>query len=180
MKNNLSSIFVRYLILILAALPGMGLFYLIFSPLTIYPVFGLLSLFFDASFCNACNVANTILVNQFSIEIIGSCIAGSAYYFLLILNLATPNIKIKPRLKMLFGGFLVFLVMNILRIFFMSLMYINGSALFDFAHKLIWWIGTTIFVLAIWFIEVKMFKVKEIPFYSDVQFLYKGTKKKRK
>lgn len=180
MKNSLKSIFVRYLILVLAALPGLGIFYFIFSPLTVYPVFGMLKLFFDASFCTSCGLINTILIDQFRIEIIGSCIAGSAYYFLLILNLATPNIKIKPRMKMLLGGFLIFLVMNILRIFFMSLMYINGAPLFDFAHKFIWYIGTTVFILGIWFAQVKIFKIKEIPFYSDVRFLYKGTKKKRK
>ena len=177
MKNNLKSIIIRYLILVLAALPGLGLFYIIFSPLTVYPVFGLLKLFFNASFCNICSVPNTILINQFTIELIGSCIAGSAYYFLLILNLATPSIKLKQRLQMLFGGFLVFLIMNILRIFFMSLMYMNGSVLFDFAHKFIWYIGTTIFILLIWFVEVRIFKIKEIPFYTDVRFLYSGTKK---
>jgi exosortase/archaeosortase family protein len=178
MKNNLRSIFIRYLILVLAALPGLGIFYFIFSPLTVYPVFWLLSLFFEPSFCTSCGAINTILIDNFRIEIIGSCIAGSAYYFLLILNLATPNIKIKPRLKMLLGGFLVFLVMNILRIFFMSLMYMDSSALFDFAHKFIWYIGTTIFILGIWFVQVKMFKIKDIPFYSDVKLLYKGTKRK--
>lgn len=180
MKNNIKSIILRYLILVLAALPGMGIFYLIFSPLTIYPVFWLLNLFLETSFCQACTIPHTILINQFRIEIIGACIAGSAYYFLLILNLATPKIKTKQRLKMLIGGFLVFLIMNILRIFFMSLMYVNSSNLFDFAHKAIWWVGTTIFVLAIWFVEVKIFKIKEIPFYSDIRFLYNGTKRKGK
>ena len=179
MKNNLKSIFIRYLILVLTALPGLGIFYFIFSPLTAYPVFGLLSLFFDASFCSYCTIPNTILIDQVKIELIGSCIAGSAYYFLLILNLATPGIALKQRLKMLIGEFSIFLVMNILRIFFMSLIYLNGSPLFDLTHKLIWYFGTTIFVLIIWFIEVKRFKVKEIPFYSDVKFLYDKTKKKK-
>jgi exosortase/archaeosortase family protein len=176
--NKTKDLILRYFILIVVALPGLSLFYLLFSPLTFYPSYWLLNLFYDASICISCNNIPTILISALRIEIIGACVAGSAYYFLLILNLATPKIQIEKRLKMLGLGFGVFLVLNILRIFSMGLLYVSGSPLFDFAHKFIWYIGTTLFVVGIWFIEVKLFKIKEIPFYSDVKELYSTTKRK--
>ena len=158
----------RYIILIIIALPNLWLFYLIFTPLTIYPVYFLLNLFFDSSL-----IGNTILVeNCFPIELIGACIAGSAYYLLLILNLSTPKIKFPKRFKMMLSSFAFLLIINVLRIFLLSLMFISGSSLFDITHKLFWYVGSVVFVVGIWIAEVKLFNIKEIPFYSDIKFLY--------
>jgi len=55
----------------------------------------------------------------------------------------------------------------------LSIMYVNGSSFFDFTHKIFWYAGSTIFVIAIWFLEVKIFKIKGIPIYDDLKFLYK-------
>ena len=165
-------IIIRYLILILLALPGFAIFYFVFAPLTIYPVYFLLNLFFDVSL-----MQDIVLINEIPIELIGACIAGSAYYLLSILNLSTPKIKLQKRIKILFLSFGVLLILNILRIFFLSLVFISGSSSFDIAHKLFWYTGSIIFVVGIWFAEVKLFKIKEIPFYSDIKFLYKQSKK---
>jgi exosortase/archaeosortase family protein len=167
-------ILIRYAILIIVALPNFWLFYLIFTPLTIYPIYFLLSLFFDPSL-----VRNIIFIDEFPIELIPACIAGSAYYLLLILNLSTPKIKLKKRAKMILFSFTSLLILNILRIFLLSLVFVSGNSLFDIAHKLFWYLGSTIFVVGIWFIEVKLFKIKEIPFYSDMKFLYKKSKLKK-
>ncbi|MCK5043514.1 pacearchaeosortase [Candidatus Pacearchaeota archaeon] len=162
----------RYAILILLALPGFAIFYFVFAPLTIYPIYFLLGLFFDVSL-----MGDIIFINEIPIELIGACIAGSAYYLLSILNLSTPKIKLQKRIKILLLSFGVFLILNILRIFFLSLVFMSGSALFDITHKLFWYIGSILFVVGIWFAEVKLFKIKEIPFYSDIKFLYKQSKK---
>ena len=162
----------RYAILILLALPGFAIFYFVFAPLTIYPIYFLLGLFFDVSL-----MGDIIFINEIPIELIGACIAGSAYYLLSILNLSTPKIKLQKRIKILHLSFGVFLILNILRIFFLSLVFMSGSALFDITHKLFWYIGSILFVVGIWFAEVKLFKIKEIPFYSDIKFLYKQSKK---
>ncbi|MFH1608220.1 MAG: pacearchaeosortase [archaeon] len=172
MKKRLSNLALRYLILIITALPNLWLFYFIFTPLTIYPVYFLLDLFFKATL-----LENTILIsNQFSIQIISACVAGSAYYLLLILNLSTPDIKLNKRLKMLLIAFISLLAINILRIFLLSLMFIYGSSWFDITHKLFWYALSILFVMGIWFTEVKLFKIKAIPFYSDIKFLYKKIK----
>ena len=170
-QKKFFNIFLRYLILIIVAIPNLWFFYFIFKPLTIYPVFFLLSLFFNASLSG-----NSILFNQISIEIINACIAGSAYYLLLILNLSIPKIKFNKRLKMIFLSFAFLLIANILRIFILSLIFINNPALFDITHKLSWYFGSIVFVIAIWFAEVKYFKIKEIPFYSDIKLILRQIK----
>ena len=49
-----------------------------------------------------------------------------------------------------------------------------GFSFFDITHKVFWYFISTIFVVGIWFIEIKIFKIKEIPFYSDLNLLYKN------
>jgi len=159
---------IRYLILILLAVPGLGIFYYIFTPLTVYLSYSLFEIFFDVSLRG-----NLITINYLTIEIISACVAGSAYYLLTIFNLATPKIKIKKRINILLVAFATLLIINVLRIFFLGLLSLSGSEWFDVAHKFFWYFLSSIFVVAIWFAEVKFFKIKEIPGYSDLKFLYK-------
>jgi|SRR3989344_4780427 len=176
MKNYLK-VLVRYLIIVLIAIPNLFVFYLIFTPATIYLVLGLFKIFFKEVLL----VGNTFQVsNEFFIEIIPACIAGSAYYLLFILNLSIPKIKIKKRVKMILFSFSFLLILNILRILFLSLIFVylpENQNLFNITHKLFWYLGTTIFVVLIWFIEVKAFKIKEIPVYSDIKYLSKTIRK---
>ena len=168
MKKDLWKILIRYLILVLVAIPGFGYIYWLLSPLTVYPVAFLLNFLYNMQL-----MGNTILLNKIVlIEIIGACIAGSAYYFLLILNLSVPKTGWKKRIYMLLFAFGTFLIINILRIFILSVIYMSGSSLFDITHKVFWYLGSTLFVIMIWFIEVKIFKIKQIPFYSDIKTLY--------
>ena len=160
-------LFTRYLILVLVAIPNLWLFYTIFTPLTIYPLYGIFSIFFNASL----NGNLITLGGCFPIEIIRACVAGSAYYLLLILNLSTPGIKFTKRMSMIGTSFLALLLLNILRIFVLGLMFVSSSSLFEAVHLLFWYAGSTIFVVGIWFIEVKSFKIKQIPIYSDIKFL---------
>lgn len=174
MGKDFAGIFIRYLIIILISLPGLYFFYAVFKPLTIYPVYFLLSLLFDVSL-----QGHTLFIEKISIEIIGPCIAGSAYSLLFVLNLALPKIKLKKRIAMISLSFLTFLFINVLRIFLLSILYISGSSWFDFTHKFFWLGLSTIFVVGIWFTEVKIFNLKEIPFYSDLKYLYKKSSLKQ-
>lgn len=167
--KRLKDIFIRYVFLVLIALSNLWLFYAIFAPLTIYPLYFLFSLFFETSLAG--NIIT--LSNSMPIELIGACIAGSAYYLLLILNLSTPEIKFSKRIKMILLAFASLLIINILRIFFLSIMYSSGSSWFNFTHELFWYLGSVVFVVAIWFLEVKHFKIKQIPLYSDINFFWK-------
>ncbi len=168
------NIFLRYLLLLILAIPNLYLFYLVFTPLTIYPVYFLLNLFYDAVL-----VKNLIILNSsLPILLIPACIAGAAYYLLLILNLSTPGLKPKLRFKMIAYSFLSLLILNILRIFFLSIMAFSNSVFFDITHKIFWYAVSTLFVVVIWIFQVNKYKVKQIPFYSDLKFLYKNLFKK--
>jgi exosortase/archaeosortase family protein len=174
--DKVLDIIVRYTILIIIGIIGIRIFYLFFEAFTVYPVYALLKLFFT----NISLISNTIMIGNSPIEIIGPCIAGSAYYLLLILNLSIPKIELKKRIELIFFTFSSLLIINILRIFLLSILFVSGTSLFDITHKIFWYAGSTIFVVGIWFLGVSIFKVKEIPFYSDIKFLLSNYKKKRK
>lgn len=169
--NKLKDIFIRYLIIVLIALPNLFLFYYIFTPLTIYPLFGL----FKVLFGNVSLTGNVFLIGNLSIEIIKACVAGSSYYLLFILNLSIPKTPLKKRLNMILFSFTFLLILNIMRIFILSLILVyfpQTPSLFDITHRLFWYFGATIFVVLVWFIQVKKFNIKEIPIYSDIRYLF--------
>ncbi len=169
-KSFIYSIFIRYIILVLVALPNFWIFYFLFTPLTVYPVYILLNIFFDVILSsNVIFFANIVS----PIEIVDACVAGSAYYLLLIFNLSIPNIDFSKRLKMISFAFGSFLIINILRIVILSAIFVLKPDMFDITHKLSWYLGSIILVVGIWFLEVKKFNIKEIPFYSDVKSILK-------
>jgi exosortase/archaeosortase family protein len=167
-KINFLDLSLRYLILVLIALPNLYLFYLIFTPLTVYPIYFIFNLLFGATL-----TGTTVIVKEIPIEIIKSCVAGSAYYLLFILNLATPNIKLNKRIKMILVSFIAFLILNLLRIIILSFLALSNSSLFDITHKISWYLLSVLFVVGIWFSMVKIYNIKQIPFYSDIKLLYK-------
>ncbi|MBI4116623.1 pacearchaeosortase [Candidatus Pacearchaeota archaeon] len=162
-------IILRYLVLILVAFPNFWVFYLVFTPLTVYLSYFIFQIFFDA------NILRNIIIlnNSVPIELIKSCIAGSAYYLLFVLNMSVPNIKIKRRLLMILFSFSALLIVNVARIVFLGAVFLNGFSIFVLAHKFMWYFVSTAFIVIIWFSEVKIFGIKEIPFYSDIKFFHK-------
>lgn len=172
-KKQLKDIFVRYLILLLIGLPNLFLFYFLFGPLTIYPVYFILKILFDVSL-----YGNILYFADYpSVQIINACIAGAAYYLLLILNLSTPKIKIEKRMKLIFYSFISLLALNISRILILTILFTSKFAFFDLTHKLFWYSLSIVFVVGIWFAQVKIYKIKEIPFYSDLKFIHRLSKK---
>jgi exosortase/archaeosortase family protein len=172
-RGKILDIAIRYLILLIIGILGTSFFYFIFTSATIYSVYYLLKLFFNASLS-----VDTITINNSPIQIIGACVAGSAYFLLLILNLSTPKIKSGKRIGAILFSFSSLLIVNILRIFILSILFLSGTSFFDTAHKLFWYVGSIVFVVGIWFLSVSLFKIKEIPFYSDIKSLLQDIKKK--
>lgn len=161
-------IIIRYLILVGISIVGIGIFYKLFLPITLYPSYWAIDLFYSPIL-----YGDTIFVGIESIQIIGACVAGSAYLFLLILNLATPKVKAMTRLKLTLFSFGTFLLINLLRIILLSYMFLGNSGNFEFFHELFWYLGSTLFVVVIWFVGVNHYKIYEIPFYSDLKFMAK-------
>ena len=175
LKERYTDIVIRYLIILIVALPNLYIFYAVFTPLTVYPLYFIFNLFIEAYLSN-----NTILINGFAIEIIGACVAGSAYYLLFILNMSIPNIKLKKRAQMIIFSFASLLILNILRILILTLFLFTESNYFDITHRFFWYFVSTILVVLIWFTTVKIFRVKDMPIYSDFKFLYKKSILKKK
>jgi len=170
LKDKSIRIFIRYLI-ILALMFSLPLIYAVLTPTTIYSSAGLLALLYDIE------VRGSIILmgQELGVEIIPACVAGSAYLLLLILNLSVP-MSLKKRAYSLLLSFIILFTLNILRIFLLAILYHKEIPFFDFTHKLFWYVLSTIFVVAIWFLIVKIFSIKEIPVYNDLKFFIKRIK----
>jgi exosortase/archaeosortase family protein len=167
-------LFLRYLALLLVALPNLYLFYAILTPITIHPVNFILSLFYNSSVSG-----HTILVNGTSIEIIEACVAGSAFYLLLVLNLALP-IGARKHLYSILFSFALFLAINISRITVFSVLFLSSFSQFDFTHKLFWYVLSSVIVFGVWILTIKVYSIKEIPLVDDVRFILSHIKSKKK
>ena len=174
-KRRVKDVLTRYVLILAAAIPDLFIFYLIFEPLTIYPVYWILGIFADVSVNG-----NVLLTNGVPVKFIKACIAGSAYYFLFFLNLSTPEIKTRKRIKILLLSFLTLLAFNVARIIVLMWFYFREFAFFDVTHWFLWHFTGTLLVVGMWFFQVRYFKIKEIPVYSDVKFLIGKTRKERK
>ena len=164
----------RYIILLVLML-SLSLIYKILTPLTLYSTAGLLKLFYQASI----NKNIIFIVPKTIIQIIPSCVAGSAYLLLMILNISVP-MKLKQRVYSIFFSIILLFIVNILRIFFLTILLINDFRFFDITHKLFWYVLSTIFVVGIWFLTAYLFKIKQIPIYTDIKYLTENIKRGKK
>ena len=154
----------RYALLALIPLGGMAVLYIIFTPLTVYPVYWALKwMYTDALLLGT----TTLYIQGQYATIVAACVAGAAYYLLLILNLTTP-LPLLKRMKSLVFILAVFLFLNILRIAVFARLLVTGANYFDIAHQMTWYFGSTVLVIIVWFANVLLFDIKEIPVYTDV------------
>jgi exosortase/archaeosortase family protein len=160
----------RYLFILIIGL-GMSILYIILTPMTIYPSSFILGIFYPTSI-----QGNSIIVNNIPIILVPACVAGSAFYLLILLNLSTP-MNSKKRILSIIFSLLLFLIINVLRIVIFSALFVNSFQYFDFTHKLFWHILSGVIVFLVWIFTIKSLKIKEIPFYTDLIFLYKKSKK---
>jgi exosortase/archaeosortase family protein len=164
-KNRPWFILLRYIILLILLLCSF-LVYKLLSPLTVYCSAYLLKLFYNVSVHK-----NFIIINNsLFIEIISACVAGAAYLLLLILNLSVP-MNPKKRVYSILFSILVLFVLNIIRVAFLSVLLMSNFIFFDIAHKIFWYALSTLFVVGIWFLSVRIFSIKEIPVYSDLKYM---------
>ena len=102
-------------------------------------------------------------------ELVSACVGGSAFYLLFFLIMGSRDIVWLKRVKMIAFAFLLLYIFNVLRIVFMALFV--DSVYFEVFHLGIWYFVSTVFVVLIWFLMVRVFKVKSIPVYSDSRFI---------
>lgn len=154
-------------------------FYILFlAPLTLYGSAYLLKL---AGYSVLIDLANMkFLVGCGTIEIISACVAVSAYYLLFLLVVFTKDLGLKKSLKVFFTGALILYLANILRIGFLTVILIeSGKTWFDMLHLAFWYFVSGLFVALTWIFLVLKFKIKNIPAYSDIKYLYSLAKKRK-
>ncbi len=159
----------RYILISLLGIGNLVLFYTILTPATTYLIVFLLN-FFDKTTIQG----NLILFNSSVIKLIPACVAGSAFYLLLILNLSTPNIKFNKRIKILILSFLALFLLNVSRITILAL--VKDTIYFNLTHLFFWYVLSTIFVVGIWIASIKIFNIQNIPIYDDLMYILKLTK----
>lgn len=172
--KSIISLFARYILLVILAVNNLYIVYAITTLPTVYASYALLSLFYDPIIL----LGTKLFFGNSAITIVGACVAGAAYYLLLILNLSTP-MPIKKRLKSISFLLVSFFILNVLRIAIFSALFDAGFSYFDLSHKIVWHAGSTILLLALWFINIKLFKIKEIPVYTDIKTLYSLAKSRK-
>jgi len=137
--------------------------------LTIYPLNFILNLFYTSNI-----VGNFIYLNNskeaFILEIIPACVAVSAFFLLLALNILT-SISLRKRIYSIIFSLLALLIINTLRIFILSILIVNHNSYYDIVHKTLWYVLSIAIVIGIWFLTVRIFKIKSIPAYTDIKFL---------
>lgn len=170
--KNYLYLFARYFALVLLGI-NLGLIYYIFTPLTVHISFFFLEKFYDAVLISS----NVIFVKGYYATIIPACVAGAAYYFLIILNLTTP-MPLKKRVASLFFLIMTFLILNTIRIVVFAYLIFQGYEDFDFAHRASWYFGSTVLVVLIWFANVTIFRIKSIPIYTDVRQIIEDIRRK--
>lgn len=158
-------LFGRYVFLAVLGIFNLSLFYYVFTPLTVQPAFWILSMMYQNTNLLAGNI---FFFDGFYAQIIEACVAGAAYYLLLILNLSTP-MGVGKRIKSISFLFITFLILNVARIVIFSSLLASGYQYFDIAHEITWYLGSTIMVALIWFVNVWIFKINDVPIYTDVR-----------
>lgn len=169
----LLGMFARYFALLLIGTSNLYIIYAILTPLTIYTTYAILSIFTTTTL-----IGNFISIPGVTIEIVRACVAGAAFYLLLILTLSVPDVKPATRTRAIITAVAILFALNILRI--LILIPLIKTAHFQTIHWIIWHFVSTIFVVATWFAIITIYKIKSIPIYSDIKYLMKLIKKSKR
>lgn len=155
---------------LLCFLPG-SFFYFIFFPLTVYSIYFIFNSYAPKI------IGETIFINNYAFTFIEACIAPYAYKLFFILSLLTREIKLWARLKIIFFGFLLIFLMNVLRICILILINFQNYKLFETLHFFWWQVISGVYIALIWILLVRRYNIKDIPVVSDFKFLLKKFKK---
>lgn len=159
-------VIIRVILAIMLAL-NIKIFYTIFSPLTL-TLTKLILLPYKPQFAGT-----IIFIKEHVLEFIPSCTAASAYLLFALLTLLT-DMKLKKAVRTFITGALIILAFNTIRIFaLITILIYAGANYFETLHLFFWKIMATLFVAATWIALTKIYKIKAIPIYTDIQKLNK-------
>ncbi len=158
---------IRYFLAIILMVFGLNIIYLLISNLTFK-----LS-YYSLFYYNPKLISDiSFLIGNNKLNFIPACTAASAY-LLLILLILSIDLNLKKTIKVFLTGSLLILVANIIRIDILIISLVEfGSGAFETLHLFFWKILSTIYVVLLWIFLTKIFKIKEIPVYSDLRKIY--------
>jgi exosortase/archaeosortase family protein len=174
-SKKVVGIFLRYFFILFLGAGNLYIFYKILTPLTVFSVSRAISLF-----TKVIVAGNFIYLEDFSVELIRACVAGSAFFLMFILVFSTADIKPKKRAFALLTSLVMLFLFNFLRIIFLIFIYSPSSNYFSAIHWILWNFVSVFFVVGIWFFVVKIYKIDSIPVYSDIKYLLSFSKKRKK
>ncbi|MBU2638293.1 MAG: pacearchaeosortase [Nanoarchaeota archaeon] len=151
-----------------------NLLYAIIAPLTLH-----WSYFFFSIFVPSALIGNSIQTLTNNFNFIPACVATSAYVLLAMLILLTKDINWNERLQMFVFGSLAILAFNIIRIELLLLTYFRLESAYDSVHLFVWKFMSTAFVVILWLVLARTYKVKAIPVYSDIKYIIGMIRKRR-
>ena len=162
---------IRVLIAVILSLSA-KLFYFVLAPITLYSSYFITKIFFPVVI-----EENTFLINDLTLEFVPACVAVAAYILISLLILLTKDIKPKVLIKMFVIGFFLILIANLIRIEIMIFVLIEyGNNLFKTLDLFFWKVLSTVYIVFVWILLTRLFKIKTIPVYSDVKYLIKRLK----
>ena len=124
--------------------------------------------------------AISILGGEATVNIVKYCVTASAYYLLALLCIITMGISLWKRFLMFLIGSALIFGMNIARIVILIIILLNNEGMFEAAHFTLGLLLSVGYVILVWVLLSFLFKVKTIPFYSDIRFLTKAMFKKER
>lgn len=121
-----------------------------------------------------------ITIRNINFEFIQACIASYAYWLITFLTLTVKDLELKKRIKMILVGFIMIMAMNLIRIVTLVITKLNASVnVYEIIHSIFWKFISWIYVVIVWIFLINYFKVKSIPVYDDLKYLYKKSFMKR-
>jgi len=121
-----------------------------------------------------------ILGGEATVNIVKYCVTASAYYLLTLFCIITMGIALWKRVLMFIIGSALIFGMNIARIVVLIVVMLNNSEIFKAAHFALGFLLSVGYVILVWVLLSFLFKVKTVPFYSDIKFLTHEMLKKKK
>lgn len=126
--------------------------------------------------------AITILGGEATVNVVKYCVTASAYYLLALFCIITLSVALWKRVLMFLIGSALIFAMNIARIVVLIITLLNNRGIFKAAHFALGLFLSVGYVILIWVLLSFLFRVKTVPFYSDIKFLTQEmfrTKRKR-
>lgn len=119
-----------------------------------------------------------ILGGDVTVNIVKACVTASAYYLLALFCIITMGIALWKRVLMFLIGSALIFGMNLARIVILIIILLGDSSVFRTTHDALGLLLSVGYVILVWILLSLLFKVKTIPFYSDIRFLVDEISKK--